>query len=156
MCLLTLENTSDKHSPELTFFLRRSRLARAGSALVATQEAAREPSAWEKMKTNSPVFAYFQDLKERYDESESPVVSALRAVTSRIGALSDENEFAQVTRMMRALDPGFDVEGFTGDLREYIIPELLDAYLGADKEALKQWCGEAVRFPCRVSVARNH
>ena len=48
---------------------------------------------------------------------------------------------------MRELDPGFDVEGFTGDLREYIIPELLDAYLGADKEALKQWCGEAVRSP---------
>lgn len=98
------------------------------------------------MKTNSPVFAWFADVKERYDESESPVISAFRTVTDKIGSLSEENEFAQVTRQMRILDPGFDVESFTGDLREYILPELLDAYLGADKEALNAWCGEAVRF----------
>jgi len=35
------------------------------------------------------------------------------------------------------------MEGFQKELREYIIPEVVDAYLGADGEALKMWCGEA-------------
>jgi len=58
--------------------------------------------------------------------------------------LFDENETARVTRMMRALDPTFDRETFDRELREYIVPEVVDAYLSADREALKRWCGEAV------------
>lgn len=36
------------------------------------------------------------------------------------------------------------MEGFSRELREYIVPEVVDAYLSADKEALRMWCGEAV------------
>lgn len=42
------------------------------------------------------------------------------------------------------MDPTFDLESFTRELREYIVPELVDAYLSADRDALKMWCGEAV------------
>ena len=45
---------------------------------------------------------------------------------------------------MRAMDPMFDSESFERDLREYIIPEVVDAYLTADKPALMKWCSEAV------------
>jgi len=48
-------------------------------------------------------------------------------------------------RLMKSLDPAFNREGFERDLREYIVPEVVDAYLTADQEALKAWCGEAVR-----------
>jgi hypothetical protein len=117
---------------------------RAGAALVLSKEASKPPSRWETMKQTSPLFQKAAELREAYDESESPVISKLRSVTEWIGSFSEENEMAQVTRRMRYLDPSFDVEGFAKDLREYIIPEVLDAYLMADKEALKLWCGEAV------------
>ncbi|KAK7686447.1 hypothetical protein QCA50_010671 [Cerrena zonata] len=35
------------------------------------------------------------------------------------------------------------MEHFERELREYIVPEVIDAYLTADQEALKAWCGEA-------------
>lgn len=45
---------------------------------------------------------------------------------------------------MKELDPDFRLERWTGELREYIVPEVVDAYLSADRESLRQWCGEAV------------
>ena len=39
------------------------------------------------------------------------------------------------------------MEAFERELREYIVPEVVDAYLSADNEALKSWCSEAVRPP---------
>lgn len=68
----------------------------------------------------------------------------MRAVTSTIGSWFEENEVAQVTRMMRGLDPTFSREAFERELREYIVPEVVDAYLSADREALTRWCSEAV------------
>jgi len=48
---------------------------------------------------------------------------------------------------MKVLDPSFSMEAFERELREYIVPEVVDAYLSADNEALKLWCSEAVRHP---------
>lgn len=72
------------------------------------------------------------------------MVSSVRSVTQTIGSWFDENETAQVTRLMRILDPSFEREGFERELREYIVPEVVDAYLSADRDALQRWCGEAV------------
>ena len=71
---------------------------------------------------------------------------SVRSVTETIGSWFDENESAQVTRLMRAMDPTFTRESFERELREYIVPEVVDAYLSADQEALKAWCGEAVSY----------
>ena len=43
------------------------------------------------------------------------------------------------------LDPSFSMESFEHELREYIVPEVMDTYLSADNDALKSWCSEAVR-----------
>lgn len=83
-------------------------------------------------------------LHSAYQESESPLVTPMRAVTSTVGSWFEENEVAQVTRMMRSLDPYFSREAFERELREYIVPEVVDAYLSADREALTRWCSEAV------------
>ena len=85
------------------------------------------------------------ELRQSYDESEHPVVSSIRSVTSTIGSWFEENEYAQVVKQMRLLDPTFDRESFERELREYIVPEVVDAYLSADRESLRKWCGEAVR-----------
>ncbi|KAK0501370.1 import inner membrane translocase subunit tim44 [Armillaria luteobubalina] len=78
-----------------------------------------------------------------YEETENPLVSSIRGVTQTVGSWFDENETAQVMRLMKAMDPMFNRESFERELREYIVPEVVDAYLSADQEALKAWCGEA-------------
>jgi import inner membrane translocase subunit TIM44 len=83
------------------------------------------------------------EMRQSFDESENPVVSGLRSVTQTIGSWFDENETAQVIRMMKAIDPDFQQGDFERELREYIVPEVVDAYLSADQESLKAWCGEA-------------
>jgi import inner membrane translocase subunit TIM44 len=100
---------------------------------------------WNKLKETNPILRTFVSLRHAYDESENPVVSSMRSVTQTVGSWFDENETAQVMRLMKALDPAFNRESFERELREYIVPEVVDAYLSADKESLKSWCGEAVR-----------
>jgi len=36
---------------------------------------------------------------------------------------------------MKILDPSFSMEAFKRELREYIVPEVVDAYLSADNKA---------------------
>ena len=49
------------------------------------------------------------------------------------------------------MDPDFNRESFEQELREYIVPEVVDAYLSVDKEALKVWCSEAVSSSCYIA-----
>lgn len=100
--------------------------------------------AWDRFKETNPVFKSLSSLRQAYDESENPVVLSMRSITETVGSWFDENETARVVRLMRALDPTFNPETFERELREYIIPEVVDAYLSADRDSLKAWCGEAV------------
>jgi len=95
------------------------------------------------LKETNPILRTFVSLRQAYDESENPIISTVRSVTDTIGSWFDENETAQVMRLMKTLDPDFNRESFERELREYIVPEVVDAYLSADQEALKAWCGEA-------------
>ena len=117
--------------------------ASAGASVVVHKLSARQ-QAWEDMKSTSPVLKKFSELKQAYNESENSLVSGLRTVTDTIGSWFDENETAQVLRAMKNMDPEFNRESFERELREYIVPEVVDAYLSADREALREWCGEAV------------
>ncbi len=99
---------------------------------------------WNRLKETNPFLRTFVSLRNSYEETENPVVSSIRSVTQTVGSWFDENETAQVMRLMKAMDPTFNREGFERELREYIVPEVVDAYLSADQEALKAWCGEAV------------
>lgn len=114
----------------------------AGSAVVLHKDSPRQEK-WNRLKETNPILRSFVSLRQAYDESENPVVSSLRSVTQTVGSWFDENETAQVMRLMKALDPAFNRESFERELREYIVPEVVDAYLSADKESLKSWCGEA-------------
>lgn len=116
---------------------------RAGAALVLHKDSPRQ-EAWNRLKETNPILKSLVSLRQAYDESENPVVSTVRSVTDTIGSWFDENETAQVMRLMKGMDPAFNREGFERDLREYIVPEVVDAYLSADQEALRAWCGEAV------------
>lgn len=114
----------------------------AGSSMVVHRLSPRQ-QAWKDIKSANPVLRKFSEVKQAYDESENSFVSSLRTVTDTIGSWFDENETAQVLRTMKNMDPDFNRERFERELREYIVPEVVDAYLSADQEALKAWCGEA-------------
>ncbi|EKM49923.1 uncharacterized protein PHACADRAFT_32796 [Phanerochaete carnosa HHB-10118-sp] len=114
----------------------------AGQAVVLHKDSPRQ-ERWNRLKETSPLLRQFGELRQQFDESENPVVQSIRSVTQTIGSWFDENESAQVQRLMKAMDPTFNLEGFERELREYIVPEVVDAYLSADQEALKAWCGEA-------------
>ena len=114
----------------------------AGQALVLRPEPAYK-QAWSSFKSSNPLMRKLGELREAYDESENPLVERVRGVTEWVGSLFEENEFARVTRQMKLMDPSFNMETFTRDLREYVVPEIIDAYHGAQRHLLRQWCGEA-------------
>lgn len=103
---------------------------------------------WDRMKETNPLLRSWTNARRSYDESENPVVSSVRSVTETIGSWFDETETAQVTRILRTMDPTFQMENFARELREYIVPEVVDAYLSADRESLQMWCSEAVSYSC--------
>lgn len=111
--------------------------------------------AWNRLKETNPLFRTLSSWRQSYDESDNPVVSSVRSVTQTIGSWFDENESAQVQRLMKNMDPTFNMEYFERELREYIVPEVVDAYLSADQEALKAWCGEAVSIPTHAAHRQN-
>lgn len=119
----------------------------AGNALVATDIAPEKESLGKKIEdfqTNTSVGRQFSDLKLKYwDESENPLVSSIRTVFEKVGGLFAETESAQVIRLFKQIDPSFNTEDFTKQLREYIIPEVLDAYVKGEEEVLKTWFSEA-------------
>lgn len=45
-------------------------------------------------------------------------------------------------RELKERDPSFSMEKFMKTAREYIIPEILDAFLTADLPTLRIWCSE--------------
>ena len=82
-------------------------------------------------------------LKSSYNESENPLVSTARSITDRVAGFFAENETARVIKKFREMDPSFQVEPFVREMREYILPEVLDAYVKGDTETLKLWLSAA-------------
>ncbi|KAK9460086.1 Tim44p [Lipomyces oligophaga] len=85
----------------------------------------------------------FGRFKEMYNESENGIISSVRSVTNFIGKAFQESETAQVVRMIREIDPSFTIEDFLTELREYILPEIIDAYVTSDEETLRVWLSDA-------------
>jgi hypothetical protein len=85
----------------------------------------------------------YQRFLENYYESDDPLYNGLRAVGSRLGRLFDENEQAKVIRAIRETDPHFKMDRFQTELKEYIVPEVIDAFLSADRADMRAWMSEA-------------
>ena len=78
-------------------------------------------------------------MKSAYNESENPLISTARSISDRVAGFFAENETAMVIKKFREMDPGFQIEPFLQEMREYILPEVLDAYVKGDTETLKLW-----------------
>jgi len=114
----------------------------AGESVVLHKDSAWKDS-WNKFKDSSPILQSLLNARRTYEESENPLISATRSVTDRFANFFAENETARVIRAFREMDPNFQLEPFLKELREYIFPEVIDAYVKGDSETLKLWLGEA-------------
>ena len=82
-------------------------------------------------------------MGKTYEESENPLISTARSISDRVAGFFAENETAKVIKKFREMDPSFQIEPFLREMREYILPEVLDAYVKGDVETLKLWLSEA-------------
>ncbi|KAJ2722983.1 protein translocase subunit [Coemansia sp. Benny D115] len=119
----------------------------AGEGVVLHKDAKWKES-WDNFKANSSVMQGIFQARKNYNESENPIIETTRAVTDRVrgvfGFFFNETESAAALRQIRdTIDPGFRLDEFVRECREFIIPEILDAYLHGDAETLKVWCSEA-------------
>ncbi|KAH9821934.1 hypothetical protein DFH28DRAFT_951065 [Melampsora americana] len=92
--------------------------------------------------TPEPILKAWTNFQNTYEDSDNPVIASMRTVTGAIGRLFDETETAKVVRLIKEIDPSFEYDGFLRDLREYIVPEIVDAYVDADLKILKLWTSE--------------
>lgn len=127
----------------------------AGGALVATDAKPTGPTMgdrWEEFKLKNPVGRGVVVMKEKWDESENGLIALVRTVVEKTVGFFSETEQAKVVKQFRMMDPTFRVTEFTRTLTNYIVPELLEAYIKNDTEVLKQWLSEA---PFNVWEANN-
>jgi len=94
-------------------------------------------------------------LKSSYNESENPLISTARSITDRVAGFFAENETAMVIKRFREMDPAFQVEPFLREMREYILPEVLDAYVKGDTDTLKLWLS-AAQFSVYAALTQQY
>lgn len=114
----------------------------AGTNVTLHKDAAWK-EAWRNFKDQNKFVQGMFDMNRVYQESENPLISTARSITDRVAGFFAENETAMVIKKFRTFDPAFQVEPFLRELREYILPEVLDAYVKGDTETLKLWLSEA-------------
>ncbi|KAF2018969.1 Tim44-domain-containing protein [Aaosphaeria arxii CBS 175.79] len=110
---------------------------------ITVHKDARYKEVWRDFRENSKIMQGFSSLKSTYDESENPLISTARSISDRITGFFAENETAMVIKKFREMDPNFQLEPFLTEMREYILPEVLDAYVKGDVEVLKVWLSAA-------------
>lgn len=123
--------------------------------LVATEHKATGPSTsdkWEQFKLTNPIGKSVVILKEKWDESENSMISLIRTIFEKISGFFAETEQAKVVKQFKMMDPNFRLTDFQKSLTNYIVPELLDAYISNDEKILQQWLSEA---PFNVWKATN-
>ncbi|KAI0478044.1 TIM44 subunit of mitochondria import inner membrane translocase [Xylaria cf. heliscus] len=114
----------------------------AGTNVTLHKDAAWK-EAWRDFRDQNKFVQGVFNMKSVYQESENPLISTARSITDRVAGFFAENETAMVIKKIRAMDPNFQIEPFQQELRDYILPEVLDAYVKGDTETLRLWLSAA-------------
>ena len=114
----------------------------AGTNVTLHKDAAWKES-WREFRDTNRVIQSLFSLKSTYKESENPLISTARSISDRVAGFFAENETAMVIKKFREMDPNFQLEPFLQEMREYMLPEVLDAYVKGDLETLRLWLSAA-------------
>lgn len=112
----------------------------AGDSLVVHETA--KPDAPESA-AKSGFKRKVEEFKYAYEESDNALVTAVRGITDTIGSFFGETEQARVVKAFKEMDPYFTQDAFLREMRAYILPEVLDAYVRGDGSTLQKWLSEA-------------
>ncbi|KAF1833581.1 Tim44-domain-containing protein [Decorospora gaudefroyi] len=110
---------------------------------VTLHKDAKYKEVWREWKDNSKLAQGFFSMKTVYNESDNAIIQTARSISDRITGFFAENETAMVIKKFREMDPNFQMEPFLTEMREYILPEVLDAYVKGDVAVLKEWLSAA-------------
>lgn len=94
-------------------------------------------------------------MKSNYAESENPFIATARSITDRFASFFAENDHARVIKKFREMDPTFQLEPFIQEMREYILPEVLDAYVKGDILTLREWLS-AAQFSVYEALSKQY
>jgi mitochondrial import inner membrane translocase subunit TIM44 len=94
-------------------------------------------------------------MKTTYQQSDNPLISTARSWADAVSGFFAENETAMVIKKLREMDPNFQIEPFIQELREYVLPEVLDAYVKGDLETLKLWLS-AAQFSVYAALMKEY
>ncbi|KAF2089081.1 Tim44-domain-containing protein [Saccharata proteae CBS 121410] len=110
---------------------------------ITLHKDAKWKESWRDFRDSSKLMQSVFSMKSAYRESENPLISTARSISDRVAGFFAENETAMVIKKFREMDPNFQLEPFLTEMREYILPEVLDAYVKGDVEVLKLWLSAA-------------
>ena len=117
-----------------------------GTALVATNIESRESfgQRLEDFQEKTIIGQKLRLMKTKlWDENENPLIVMMRKVNNKVSGFFAETEAARVIRQFKLMDSTFDTLSFTRHMREYVVPEILEAYIKGDEKVLKKWLTEA-------------
>lgn len=114
----------------------------AGENITLHKDAAWKEQ-WREFRDNSKLMQRMFTLRKDLEESENPFVATFREVKEKFDNFFAENETGLVYRKLKEMDPTFQLESFLRELREYILPEVLDAYVTGNKAVLQNWLSAA-------------
>ncbi|CAI7638994.1 unnamed protein product [Penicillium palitans] len=126
----------------------------AGTNVTLHKDSAWKDS-WKDFKDSNPMMQKLFTIKENYNESENPLISTARSISDRVAGFFAENETAMVIKKFREIDPNFQMEPFLREMRDYMLPEVLDAYVKGDVETLKLWLSDA-QFHVYAALAKQY
>ncbi|SSD61040.1 probable Mitochondrial import inner membrane translocase subunit TIM44 [Saccharomycodes ludwigii] len=119
----------------------------AGTALVATDIESKQDftKKLQDFQTKTTVGRGLHHFKIKFwDESENPLIVLLRTIKNKVsGFFFAETEASKVMGQFHLMDPTFNLEDFNKYLREFVVPEVLEAYIKGDEKVLKTWFSEA-------------
>lgn len=131
----------------------------AGTALMATEDGASASSQkkgeqFAKAVEKSVVGKGASFLKTKlWTESENPFIVLLRTINNKVsGFFFAETETGKTIKLFKDIDPNFKMEDFHKNLRDYILPEVLEAHAKGDVKTLTHWMSEA---PLSVYAAQQ-
>ncbi|KAI8815285.1 hypothetical protein BJ742DRAFT_783043 [Cladochytrium replicatum] len=111
----------------------------AGSAVV-THKQTKWQEAWNTFKESNPVAKRMLAIRREIDESENPIIDRFRDIFA--SPVFQESQQAKVVKAFQIVDPFFNMDRFQHDAVEFIIPDIMEAYLRGDSESLAEWCSE--------------
>lgn len=89
-------------------------------------------------------------MRRKYEESDNPFVNTARFWADRIQSalessnILSESDEAIVLAELKHRDPTFTIEAFSKELREYIVPEVVESFVYWNEKEFGKWASEAV------------